>query len=121
MLIPNTQNLLILMLSIKSCEPEKAGLIPQKGVNAPKKSRDLNENYIIRFSISKGSTVQFSNSYIQKYRVLCFCHKKDYATDVIICFVFPRDGRIETLLLEDQKEAHFSSVFSSFGFIKKKL
>ena len=53
------------MLTTKSYEPEKIFLIFEKEGNTPKKSRYLNENHTLGFSISENLTVEISSSYLQ--------------------------------------------------------
>ena len=50
------------MLPIQSYEPEKITWFSKKGQNTSKMANDVNENLIIRFSISESPTAEVSSS-----------------------------------------------------------
>ena len=93
MLIPNIKGSFSLALLIQSYKPEKNSLIFEEEDFTPKKSRNLDENCTLSFSLSGNLTVEVSISYRQKCGIFYFCQKKDYGC-VFSLFIFFFQGVI---------------------------
>ena len=76
MWIPNIWESLSLVLRNKNYESEKICLIFKKGGNIPSKSRNLNENQIIRLNVSKNPVVEVSSFLLQKGWIFIFLPKE---------------------------------------------
>jgi hypothetical protein len=67
---------------------------------------NLNEIHTIIFSVSENPTVEVSSSYLQKCGILHFLPEE--RSRVRVYFFFPRGNRIDPVVLEYRKRAHWN-------------